>query len=213
MSIKDTVKKAAGLLFTFDESEGGSSAAPTPTRSVEQILNNTPGPNLEEIKAPNSPPKDTEPILRNDGKVSFAALYRMASLPDVPMSAEQVLELLNSLPPELPIETKRATLKVTLGAMTKSTGATLESVIADTSRKLAALEAYEENFGKQADQYVELANAEIQKYEAQIAAKKSAIADALAKKQMVATECNVESDRLDDILEFFSLDVSPSKLA
>ena len=68
-------------------------------------------------------------------------------------------------------------------------------------------------YGKQADQYVSLAEAEIQNLEAQIASKRASITDAQAKKQLVTEACTEESNRLDDVLEFFSLDVAPSKHA
>ena len=213
MSIRDTVKKAAGLLFTFNPSTDAPSAPVIKPRSVEDILKDSPGPSLNEIKMPLEAPQTSEPILRGDGKVNFGAIYSMATLPEAPLTAEQVLEVLASFPPELPMVTKRATLKVTINAMAKTTGASEESVVADTSRKLAALSAYYEGYGKQADQYVSLAEAEIQNLEAQIASKRASITDAQAKKQMVTEACTEESNRLDDVLEFFSLDVAPSKHA
>ena len=213
MSIKDTVRKAAGLLFEFEPNPDAPSAPVVKPRTVEEILKDTPGPSLDEIKVPDQAEEPTAPVLSGDGKVNFDSIYKMAKLPDSPLTAEQVLELLASFPPDLPMETRRMTLKVTIGAMGKSTGASQESVVADTSRKLAALSAFHDSYGAQADKYCTLSQTEIQNLEAQIATKKSAMADAVAKKKMVTDACTAESDRLDDVLEFFSLDVSPSKLA
>ena len=213
MSIKDTVRKAAGLLFTFEPSENEPQPPVVKPRSVEDILKETPGPTLEEIKMPQPPAQPTEPVIDAAGNVRFSTIYQMAGLPETPLTAEQVLEVLASFPADLPIATQRATMKVTINAMSKSTGASEESVVADTSRKLAALNAFHDGYGKQADQYVQLAESEIQNLEAQITAKRATIQDALSKKSSVIQACTTESERLDDVLEFFSLDVAPSKHA
>ena len=215
MSIKDTVHKAAGLLFEFEPAPDAPSAPVVKPRTVEEILKDTPGPNLDEIKAPAAAPVEepAEPVIGANGKINFESIYKMAKLPDTPLTAEQVLDLLASFPADLPMESKRTTLKITIGAMGKTTGASQESVVADTSRKLAALSAFHDSYGAQADKYCALATTEIQNLEAQIATKKEAMADATARKQMVHDACTKESDRLDDVLEFFSLDVAPSKLA
>ena len=81
------------------------------------------------------------------------------------------------------------------------------------SRKLAALAAYNESFTKQAEDYSSKAEVEILTLEQQIADKRKAIEDAKAKQTAMYQSCVAESDRLDDVLEFFSLDVPPSKLA
>src|SRR5436189_3572768 len=100
MSIKDTVRKAAGLLFTFEPASDEPSAPMVKPRSVEDILRDTPGPNLNEIKVTpqpalsTTPAQPSEPVLSGDGKVNFGTIYRMANLPDSPLTAEQVLEVL-----------------------------------------------------------------------------------------------------------------------
>lgn len=236
MRIGDTLKKAAGLMFEFDESEApaanapttldfdalekelaGKTAAPTPApapaakpKTVEQIVREQPGPNLDEIKAPAAP---IEPVIDAAGNIHFHSIYKLAGLTDSPFTAEQVLELLGSLPAELPIEAKRATLKVTLNAMAKTTGVTPETVVADASRKLAALAAYAQSYSEQAGQYVNKAEAEIGNLEAEIARRKQGITEAKEKQLKMVDACQKESDRLDDVLEFFSLDVPPSKYA
>jgi hypothetical protein len=236
--IRDTLKKAAGLFVEFDESSSNpapadlnkpveewnvmTAEAPEPLKSaktVEQIVREQPGPNLDEIKVPeasanpNPPTPPDQPVIRNDGSVHFDSIYRLASIPSVPFTAEQILELFNSLPADLPLESKRATIKVTLGAMAKSIGVTTEQVVADASRKLAALAAYNESFAKQAADFCTKAEVEIMTLEQQIADKKKAIEGAKSKQIGMNDACVKESDRLDDVLEFFSLDVPPSKLA
>lgn len=216
MSIKDTLRKATGLFFELEPESNEPNAPRIQPKTVEQILIDTPGPNLDEIKAPASPETPSvpsEPVLGADGHVNFSSIYKRASLPETPLTAEQVIELLASLPSELPIDAKRTTLKVTIDALSKSTGASIQSVVADTTRKLAALDNFHDDYGKGADQYVQLAQKEIANLEAQIAGKKSGIEDAIKKKQTVTEACTAEAERLDDVLEFFSSDNPPSSHA
>ncbi|AIE84295.1 hypothetical protein [Fimbriimonas ginsengisoli] len=238
MRISDTLKKAAGLFVEIDEpnpeeefykamrspvapaTDPAVPAAPTPPapapkptpapRTVEQIVREAPGPNLDEIKVSAS---QTGPVVSPDGTVDFQAIYKLANLPGCPFDAEQMLELLATLPQELPIETKRATVKVTVNAMSQSTGVNAEAIVADASRKLAALATYAQSFVQQVDQYVSKTELEISALEQEIAKRRQSIEDFKAKQTRVSEACHTESDRLDDVLEFFSLDVAPSKYA
>jgi hypothetical protein len=121
--------------------------------------------------------------------------------------------MLNSLPAELPLETKRQTVKVTLNAMGKTIGANPETIVADASRKLAALTSYLDNLTKQTTDFAATAELEIAALQAQIAEKRTAIEAAQQKQAQMRQACDAESHRLDDVLEFFSLDVPPSKYA
>lgn len=189
------------------------SAAPRPTpaaKTIEQVVRDTPGPNLDEIKVPVTP---TNPPVDPQGTVDFTAVYKMANLPACSFSAEQMLELLATLPAELPMDTKRATIKVTLNAMAQSTGVSSEAVVADASRKLAALASFAQTYVRNADEYVSKTEVEITALEQEIAMRKQKIEEAKMKQAKVSEACHQESDRLDDVLEFFSLDVPPSKYA
>jgi len=226
--IRDTLKKAAGLFVEFEDPNAPKpdpnepwnvhkATAPEPAKpkTVEQIVKEQPGPNLDEIKIPDPVPaaSPAQPVIGPDGKVSFDAIYQLAKLPQVAFTAEQILELFASLPADLPIESKRATIRVTLGAMAKSLGVTAEQVVADASRKMAALAAYQDSFCKQADDFSAKTEVEIMTLEQQIGEKRKAIEDAKAKQAAMSASCESESNRLDDVLEFFSMDVPPSKLA
>lgn len=222
MRIGETLKKAAGLFVEIPESEVSSdfptdpTADPVPqarTRTVEEVVKEAPGPNLDEIKVPVEAAVPAEPVIGSDGHVNFAVIYGLAKLPTTAFTAEQVLEVLASMPPELPLETKRATLRVTLQTMSKTLGVTADSIVADASRKLAALAAYSESFSKQAEEFTSTTQHEIAMLELQIEAKKKSISEASAKQTLMTDACANEADRLDEVLEFFSLDVPPSKHA
>lgn len=235
MSLREVLRKAAGLLvelppetrttappatttttasldqlFESLEAEAVKRAEEPAARTVEQVVREAAGPNLEDISVPVSAP---QPSLGPDGKLDFSVLYRHALLPAAPFSAEQLLDMLASLPPELPLETKRRTVAVSLETVGKSIGATPETIVADASRKLAALAAYTENVSKDTAGFIAGTELEVAALQAQIAEKRQAIQTAQAKLRDVTQGCAAESDRLDDVLEFFSLDVPPSKYA
>ena len=95
--------------------------------------------------------------------------------------------------------------------MGRSIGATPETIVADASRKLAALAAYTDNLSKQTAETISAAQREIADLEAQIGEKRRAMTGAQEQLAQALQVCHAESDQLDDVLEFFSLDVPPSK--
>jgi hypothetical protein len=232
MALRDTLRKAASLLVELppeDPAASGSTSAAeldqllaelgsdsasasgrASTKTVEQIVQDADGPNLDEIAIKASA---IVPTAGPDGKMQFAAIYQQSGLPTVPFTAEQMLDMLNSLPVELPLDTKRQTVKVTLGSMGKSIGATPETIVADASRKLAALTAFMENLSKETAEFITTSELEIAALQAQIEEKRKSIQATQEKQAQARQMCDAESDRLDDVLEFFSLDVPPSKYA
>jgi hypothetical protein len=232
MRLRETLRKAAGLLVELPpetetgppgardrdlnqilaelDDKGPQGSAARPAKTVEQIVSETEGPKLAEIALSGEVPP---PIATPDGKVEFSALYQHAGLPPAPFSAEQMLDMLASLPSNLPLDTRRQTVTVTLGAMGKAIGATPQTIVADASRKLAALTAYAESVSKQTAELVAQTELEIATLQAQIEEKRQAAQAAQQQHSQVTQVCEAESDRLDDVLEFFSLDVPPSKHA
>src|SRR5687768_8668090 len=134
--LQNMMRRTAGLFVEFDESAEGemgmsrpaekalepTTPAPAPhtpapapvAKTVEQIVKETEGLNLDQV---NAVPVENKPVFRPDGGIDFEGIFQLAGLTPVAFGAEQVLELLSQLPAELPIEAKRATLKVTIGAM------------------------------------------------------------------------------------------------
>ncbi len=240
MSLRNTLRKAAELLVELPPEEAqkpevnlddalsspaGSATdklwadlekasqkpgAPAPTKTVDQIVREGEGPNLDQIKvAANEVP----PIVNADGAVNFNAIYQAANLPTVPFTSEQILEMLAALPAELPLDTKRQMIKVSINSMGKTIGVTPENIVADASRKLAALAAYTDHLAKTTNEYVTLSEQKISLLQAQIEETRKAIAAAQQKQTHDTELCTNESHRLDEVLEFFSLDVPPSKYA
>lgn len=225
MSIKNLLRKAAELVVEIpeDPNEKASDVTSMPDpavpkkaaqqpKTIEQIVRETPGPNLDEIKVA-APAPIQSPVTAPGGKVDFQEIYGRAGLPTAPFGAEQALEVMSSLPADLPLDVRRTTVQATLHAMGKAMGVNTESVVADASRKLAAIAAYEEALEHQAQQFAGAAESKIAELERQIAEQRAAIADVERKLGEATTACQRESDRLDDVLEFFTLDVAPSKHA
>ncbi len=217
MDIAEKLRKAAGLFVDIPRSadapprQAETDTSPVPdTRTIEQMVRESDGPNLDEIRVSQA---SAPAFVTSGGAADFTGIYTQANLPIVPFTAEQMRDMLNSLPAELPLAMRRQTIKVTLGAMGKSIGATSDGIVADASRKMAALAAYAGSLSQQTKTQTAAAKAEITQLQAQIAAKQEEIAAAQTLLTEAVQHCNTESDHLDDVLEFFSLDVPPSKHA
>lgn len=230
------MRKAAGLLVEIPpEDDAGRSAGTSPlspdelgdlelppearlpgapgrAKTVEEIVRDAEGPNLDQVQV-NETAVSSGPVLISEGKVDFAAIYKAAGLTPAGFTAEQMLEMLASLPSELPLETRRATVNAMLSTLGKNMGATPETVVTDASRKLAALNSFVKFMDRKTQDVVTSGEKEIAELEAQIDARRTAIQKARAELAGVTQSCEAESDRLDDILEFFSLDTGPSKYA
>ena len=232
MSIKNLLRKAAELVVELppeveaapafvpmaEPAEPVSAPTPAPSprieapvqpKSVAQIIHDQPGPNLDEIQIPAGTQQMTSPT----GDVDFIAVYNRAGLAPTPFSAEQAHDVINSLPAELPIEAKRATVNATLKAMGKAMGVSTEGVIADAGRKVAALSAYEDMLSHQTEMYVLTLEAKIADLENLVAGHKAEIEKTRGLLTQAIGQCEAESERLDDVLEFFTLDKGASKNA
>ena len=212
------MNKAKGLFFEVDPEGVGEGSVdllsselnPPAPKTIEQIVQSSPGPNLDQIQVP----KDTStPAVAIGGKPDFAQIYTQAGVPIVPFGSNEVLEVIHSLPADLPIELKRKAVQSTLSAMGKAMGVGTESVVSDASRKLAALVSFADNINLRAEEFAMATEAKIAELESQIAAHKRTIEENKAMLASTIAECEAESDRIDDVLEFFTLDVHPSKNA
>lgn len=230
MSLKNIFRKAAELVVelppdggdssasSFDAELAASASIPTtpsaataPSRTVAQVVEAAPGPNLDEIKTPE--PVVQQPPIDADGNPDFPSIYSQSGVPAVAFGAEEALSVMGSLPAELPMDVKRKTVGATLGAMGKSMGVNTDSVVADASRKIAALNSFTEQLTGQTNQYSTMVSQKIAELNAQIADLEKRSQDAKDKLAKVVSLCEAEGHRLDDVLEFFTLDSPPSKHA
>ena len=187
---------------------GSSNASP---RTVEQIVRDSHGPNLDQIQV--SPETVSLAESRPDGGVDFARIYTSANLPTVTFTSEQVLEMLSALPAGLSLDNKRQMMMVSINAMGKAIGASPETIVADASRKLAALASYTEGLAKLTGDYTAASEQKIATLQAEIEKIRLQMSEAQERQTRETLACTTESHRLDELLEFFSLDVPPSKHA
>jgi hypothetical protein len=222
MSIKKILRKAAELVVEMPAEPMTSPETPSitapihATKSVEQIIRETPGPNLDEIKIKEEPTDAQSPAaapVAPGGNVEFSSVYERAGLTPAAFTAEQAFDVINSLPAELPLEVRRSTVHATLLAMGKAMGVNTESVIADAGRKVAALAAYEDILTHQAEQYIGGLATQISELQRQIAVHEAEIKKTQEMLASAIGRCEAESERLDDVLEFFTLDEGASRNA
>ena len=224
MSLKNVFNKAAGLFVelpdqsspmaspTDFDSVAVADPAPAPSpRTVEDVVKQAPGPNLDQIQTP--PDTAKAPPLAADGSPDFGAIYSQSGVPSVSFGADEALQVINSLPADLPMDIKRKTVGATLSAMGKAMGVTTDSVVADASRKIAALNSFTDQLTKQTNAYQGMIEQKITELKAQIAECESQHAKATSKLATVVKQCEDEGHRIDDVLEFFTLDSPPSKHA
>ena len=233
MSLFNTLRKATSLLVELPPEENpinslhaedvSSDDIPLPenarlsyemaprgsARTVADIARESDGPNLDQVQVDGS----ALPSTADNKPLDFPAIYRAAKLPETGFGAEQMLETLASLPAELPLETKRITVRAMLGTLGKTTGATPETLVADASRKLAALHSFTGFMDKKTGESIAQNETEIAGLQAQIEEKRVAILNSKTELARVHEACALEADRLDDVLEFFSLDQGASKYA
>lgn len=241
MPIADQLRKAVGLFVVLDEPapkvetkqprnfsepppsaemseidkrladiEKKSQAIAAGPQTVEQLVRQSEGPNLDEIKVSAD---QTSGALLPNGNVDVQAIYAGAKLPSVSFGAEQTRELLSKLPAGLSLDMQRQMVAATLTTMGATMGASAETIVADASRKLAALAAYVADLQKVTSERVSYSQAEIEALEARIAEQKNIIAQTQQQLTTAQAQCEAEADKIDDILEFFSLDTGPSKYA
>ena len=198
------------------------------TQTATQVAQSGAGPNLEDIKSAAADAAQAgkgnvdgigagktgnSVVVGADGKANLPLIYEAAGIPVSNFTAEQALEIINSLPADLPLEVRRQTVKATLSAIGKTVGATPQTIVADATRKLAALEAYLESFGQKSAEFTKKLETDIATLEAQIQERRKAIESAHKRVEDLSKYCDSEAEQLDDVLEFFSLDVGSSKYA
>lgn len=66
-----------------------------------------------------------------DGTVDTAAVYRFGKVPEVPLSAELILQALANLPPDIPELARHAAIQITVNSLTQAAGIPVDSVVGD----------------------------------------------------------------------------------
>ncbi len=152
-------------------------------KTVAQMVQEAPGPNLDQIQLPAEAAK--QQLVKGDGTPDFAAIFSQAGVPSVAFGADEALQVIASLPPELPMDVKRKTVGATLGAMGKAMGITTDTVVVDAGRKVAALSSFSDQITAQSQQYQQSLELQIAQLKAQIADCESKVLQTKEKLQRV----------------------------
>ena len=186
---------------------GDVAASEANSQTIQQLVRKADGPDLDQIEITSEPAN-----VIGENALDFAAIYLAAKLPATPFGASEMLNVLHSMPTDVPLQTKRVTVKAILGGMT-SMGASPENIVADASRKLAALNAFHGFMERKTGETIETSEREIAELQAQIEARRQNMQNARGELDRVTHGCEAEADKLDEVLEFFSLDEGVSSHA
>jgi septal ring factor EnvC (AmiA/AmiB activator) len=133
-------------------------------------------------------------------------IYHAAQVPDQPFTAEQLLEMVASMPPELGLDVKRRTVQGILQAMGRTTpGVNVDSVVGDATAKLMALTSHLEQQVRQTGDHLTRVAAEIRSLEQQIDAKRRESDQIRNQHTQLEAGCRDEWQRLAQVLDFFNV--------
>ena len=169
-------------------------------REERRRLNPTPPPaaSLEPVIGGTDSPVDA------DGLVNFERLYQIAGVPIVPFTAEQALDMLHNMPAGVSEDSRQQIINVTLAALGKSVGGTPEAIVADATRKQAALKEFRRTRGDQLVDLTSAAETRIADLQREIAKSQAIIEKAKHQYDTLAAGCQTEEARLDTVVDFFS---------
>jgi len=146
------------------------------------------------------------------GMVSFDRLYAQAGVPIVPFTAEQALDMLRNMPPGVSDDSRQQIINVTLAALGRSVGGTPEAIVADATRKQAALQAFRRTRGEGLADLTTAAEARVAELQREIAKSQAMIAQAKHQYETLSQSCQDEEARLDTVVDFFSDSPAPGRL-
>ncbi len=177
----------------YDELDG---ALKIQERRERQRLNTVPSPIVP--AAEKSSPVDA------DGLVDFERLYAQAGVPVVPFTAEQALDMLHNMPGGVSEAARQQVINVTLAALGRSVGGTPEAIVADATRKQAALQQFRQTRGDQLADLTTAAEARLAELQREIAKNQAMMEAAKTQYAHLSEHCQSEEARLDTVVDFFS---------
>jgi len=186
MSIRNILRGAASVFVELPPDPSKGSSDPY-----------SPGVGVNPLPVPFQPNGPT------DSAFDFEKIYRQAGIVGVPLKAEQIRGMLSRLPRNLPQETKRQMMREMLTTLGKPAGATIDSIVADASAKISALNTSAVDANKNAQKFVASAQSDIEDLHRQIAQKRQAIEASKHELTELERQCRAECERLGEVLEFF----------
>ncbi len=151
-----------------------------------------------------SPAADQSSPVDADGLVDFERLYAQAGVPTVPFTAEQALDMLRNMPSGVSEEARQQVINVTLAALGRSVGGTPEAIVADATRKQAALQSFRQTRGDQLADLTSAAQARVADLQKEISKSQAMMEAAKTQHAHLSENCRSEEARLDTVVDFFS---------
>ena len=139
-----------------------------------------------------------------DGLINFDLLYTQAGVLTVPFTAEQALDMLSHMPAGVSEEARQQVINVTLAALGRSVGGTPEAIVADATRKQAALQKFRQTRGDQLVELTSAADGRIADLQSEIAKSQDMIEKAKRQYQILSDACAAEAAQMDKVVDFFS---------
>ena len=139
-----------------------------------------------------------------DGLINFEVLYTQAGVLTVPFTAEQALDMLSHMPAEVSEEARQQVINVTLAALGRSVGGTPEAIVADATRKQAALQKFRQTRGDQLVELTSTAEERIVDLQGEIAKSQAIIEKAKRQYQILSDACAAQETQMDKVVDFFS---------
>ena len=139
-----------------------------------------------------------------DGLINFEVLYTQAGVLTVPFTAEQALDMLSHMPAGVSEEARQQVINVTLAALGRSVGGTPEAIVADATRKQAALQTFRQTRGDQLVELTSAAEGRIVDLQGEIAKSQAIIEKAKRQYQVLSDACAAQETQMDKVVDFFS---------
>ena len=137
-----------------------------------------------------------------DSELDFAELYAHFGIVRAAFSAEQLAQIIANLPDELDADGRRETVRAVLGAL-EAQGVTPEKVVADATRKIAAINAAIGQIEARANENVENLEARIADLQQQLDAARREIIETRTRQSRLKHECEDKLGQMTTTREFF----------
>jgi len=171
----------------------GSANAAGPSDSAEATL--------AELSATSDPMN----LIADDGSINFDAVFIRTEVPrSSTFTAEQALNMLLSMPSDLPLRVKRLTVKATLDAVGQAVGATPADIVADAERKKGGLNQYIEELEARAEASRIEKEEEMDRLRTLITDIESSIKATTKKKNEAIVATRNRMEQFDQVVAFFA---------
>jgi len=165
----------------------------------------TPEPIIETV-APQPVLASLTDAISDEGDVDFDRVFKQYDLPKASFTAEQAMNMLQALPRDLPLRTKRVTVNTTLSAIGQVVGATPKDIVGDATRKRQHLDKYLEALSEEVTETTAATESEIERLQQEIAALRDKLRVVNRKRTAAIEVCQSRMHLFDQVVHFFDYD-------